>query len=99
MLVDWLLVQRRSTPSEVFFERPRTVLDWINPAAAVAFFIGLAFNLWAHLILPTVANEQLPLSFIGALIAAALYAGFARLSPRAVPSRRRAATRKPLITS
>jgi purine-cytosine permease-like protein len=99
MLVDWILVQRRATPAEAFFERPRMLTEWINPAAAAAFFLGLAFNLWAHLILPAAANHQLPLSFVGALLAAGLYAVLALLSPRTVSAPRRATTRSPLTTS
>ncbi|MBV9334560.1 MAG: cytosine permease, partial [Solirubrobacterales bacterium] len=41
MLVDWLFVQRRDTPAEEFFERPRRLTDWIDPVAGIAFFVGL----------------------------------------------------------
>lgn len=86
MLVDWILVQRRATPAQAFFERPRTVSDWIDPLAAFAFFVGLAFNLWIHLVLPAALNHQLPIPFVGALLSGALYAALARASPhRASP--------------
>jgi nucleobase:cation symporter-1, NCS1 family len=84
MLVDWILVQRRATPEEEFFERPRRVVDWIDPVAGVAFFAGLAFNLWIHLVLPASLNDQLPIPFVGALLSAALYAALAPLSPHRV---------------
>jgi purine-cytosine permease-like protein len=84
MLVDWILVQRRATPEDAFFERPRRLVDWIDPVAAVAFCIGLAFNLWIHLILPASLNHQLPIPFVGALLSAALYAALAPISPHRV---------------
>jgi purine-cytosine permease-like protein len=84
MLVDWILVQRRATPAEAFFERPQTAWDWIDPLAGIAFFAGLAFNLWIHLVLPASLNQQLPIPFVGALLSAALYAALAQMSPRRV---------------
>lgn len=81
MLVDWILVQRRATRAEEFFERPRKATDWIDPIAGTAFFVGLAFNLWIHLVLPASLNNQLPIPFVGALISAVLYAGLAPFSP------------------
>jgi purine-cytosine permease-like protein len=81
MLIDWILVQRRATPAEEFFERPRKATEWIDPIAGIAFFVGLAFNIWAHLVLPASLNDQMPIPFVGALISAVLYAGLGRLSP------------------
>ncbi len=85
MLVDWIMVQRRSVPAEAFFERPSTPAQWIDPPAAIAFFVGLAFNLWIHLVLPAGLIHQLPIPYVGALIAAALYALLAVKSPHRVP--------------
>jgi purine-cytosine permease-like protein len=96
MLVDWILVQRRATPAEAFFERPRTGWDWIDPLAGAAFFIGLAFNLWIHHLLPAGLNHQVPIPFVGALLSAALYAAVAQISPRRVHARR-APARVPMI--
>jgi purine-cytosine permease-like protein len=84
MLVDWIVVQRRATPDDAFFERPRRAVDWIDPVAGGAFFLGLAFNLWIHLILPAWLNHQLPIPFIGALLPAAVYAALAPISPHRV---------------
>jgi purine-cytosine permease-like protein len=84
MLVDWILVQRRSTPAEDFFERPRKATDWIDPIAGIAFFVGLAFNLWIHLVLPASLNNQLPIPLVGALISAMLYAMLAPLRPHRI---------------
>ena len=81
MLVDWIMVQRRSTPAEEFFERPRTLAQWINPPAVIAFFLGLAFNLWIRLVLPAGLVHQVPIPYVGALISAGLYALLARRSP------------------
>jgi purine-cytosine permease-like protein len=91
MLVDWLLVQRRDTPEDAFFERPHRLSEWLDPVAAVAFAVGVAFNIWIHLVLPAVLNHQMPIPLVGALISAALYALIApRFSPhrRATPVRR-----------
>jgi purine-cytosine permease-like protein len=84
MLVDWIVVQRRATPAEAFFDRPRRAVDWIDPPAAVAFFLGLAWNLWIHKVLPSSLDLQLPTPFVGAIIAAAVYAALARVSPHRV---------------
>jgi purine-cytosine permease-like protein len=96
MLVDWLLVQRRDTPEEAFFERPRRFSEWLDPVAAVAFAAGVAFNIWIHLVLPSALNEQMPIPLVGALLSAVLYAVMApRLSPHrqaAAPAPRRPGT-------
>lgn len=84
MLVDWIMVQRRSTPAEEFFERPRTLAQWINAPAVLAFFIGLAFNLWIHLVLPAGLVHQVPIPYVGALISAGLYALVASRSPHSM---------------
>jgi purine-cytosine permease-like protein len=73
MLADWYLVQRRRVEVDELFERPHRPQGWIAPAAAFAFCVGSAFSLWAHLILPTWANEQLPLPFVGALLSTLIY--------------------------
>jgi purine-cytosine permease-like protein len=85
MLVDWIWVQRRATPAEAFFERPRTVAQWIDPLAAVAFAVGVAFNIWIHLVLPASLINQVPIPLVGALLAAALYALLALRSSHRVP--------------
>jgi purine-cytosine permease-like protein len=90
MLVDWIMVQRRATPAEDFFERPTAPVHWIDPPAAIAFFVGLAFNLWIHLVLPAGLVAQVPIPYVGALISAGLYALLALRSPHRV-SRERAA--------
>jgi purine-cytosine permease-like protein len=96
MLVDWLLVQRRDTPEATFFERPRSFSDWLDPVAAVAFAAGVAFNIWIHLVLPSVLNDQMPIPLVGALLSAVLYAVMApSLSPHrqaAAPAPRRPGT-------
>lgn len=81
MLVDWIWVQRRRTPVETFFEKPRTLAQWIDPPAAAAFLVGLVFNIWIHKIAPAGFNHQVPIPFVGALISAALYAVLALRSP------------------
>jgi nucleobase:cation symporter-1, NCS1 family len=86
MLVDWIFVQQRATPAAEFFERPRRLTDWIDPLAGLAFFAGLAFNLWIHLVLPAGLVHQLPIPYVGALLAAGLYAVIARVSPHRVGS-------------
>lgn len=96
MLVDWIMVQRRSTPAEEFFEQPRRLAQWIDPPAAIAFFVGLAFNLWIHLALPAGLVHQVPIPYVGALIAAGLYAVLALRSPHRVP---REPTAQPRSTS
>ncbi len=85
MLVDWILVQRRATEAETFFQRPRTLSQWIDPVAGVTFFVGLAFNLWIHLVLPASLTDQLPIPLVGALLSAVLYAGLSRFSPHRAP--------------
>lgn len=95
MIVDWIWVQRRSTPSQAFFDKPKTLVQWFDPAATLAFFVGLAFNLWIHKIAPAGFNHQLPIPFVGALISAALYAILAMRSPHRVT---RAATSTPAPT-
>jgi purine-cytosine permease-like protein len=75
MLADWFIVQRRRVETEDLFERPRTVSGWIVPASAIAFCIGLAFNLWADNLLPSWFNEQLPLPLVGALLSTLIYLG------------------------
>ncbi len=93
MLVDWILVQRRCTPADEFFQRPRTLTQWIDPLAAVAFALGLAFNLWIHLVLPAGLVAQLPIPYVGALLSAALYALLALRSPHRVPPERAESSR------
>lgn len=53
MLVDWLYVQRRSTPAQRFFEPPRALPDWLSLPAAIAFCVGCAFSFWFGKIAPT----------------------------------------------
>lgn len=77
MIVDRLGVQRRSTPTEAFFARPATARQWIEPLAAVAFFVGLAVNLWIPDLVPAGFIQQVPIPFLGALISAVLYATLA----------------------
>jgi purine-cytosine permease-like protein len=84
MLVDWIWVQRRATPAEAFFERPRTAAQWIDPPAAIAFALGLAFNIWIHLVLPTSLTNQVPIPLVGALLSAGLYGLLALRSPHRV---------------
>jgi purine-cytosine permease-like protein len=81
MLVDWIWVQRRRTPTDAFFERPRTLTQWISPLAGVAFVIGLAFNIWFGDIAPAWFDNQVPIPFVGALLSAAVYAGLAVWRP------------------
>ncbi len=88
MLVDWIWVQRRRTPAAEFFDKPRTLAQWIDPPAAVAFLVGLAFNLWIHKIAPAGFNQQVPIPFVGALISTVLYAVLALRSPHRVTDQR-----------
>jgi purine-cytosine permease-like protein len=88
MLVDWIMVQRRATPAEEFFEKPQAPVHWIDPPAAIAFFVGLAFNLWIHLVLPAGLVQQVPIPYVGALLAGGLYALLALRSPHRVTRER-----------
>lgn len=74
MLVDWLYVQRRSTPVQRFFDPPRALPDWLSLPAAIAFCVGCAFSIWFGKIAPTWWAHQVPTPFVGALISGALYA-------------------------
>lgn len=84
MLVDWIWVQRRRTPADAFFEHPRTLAQWISLPAAFAFAVGLAFSIWFHDIAPAWFNHQVPMPFVGALLAAGIYAALAVWRPAAV---------------
>lgn len=84
MLVDWIWVQRRRTPAEAFFEHPRTLPEWISLPAALAFAIGLAFSIWFHKIAPAWFNNQIPMPFVGALLAAGIYAVLVVWRPAAI---------------
>ncbi len=86
MLVDWIVVQRRATATEAFFDRPRTLTDWIDPIAGLAFVVGLAFNIWIHLVLSTTLNQQMPIPLVGALLSALIYAALSPLSAHRVSS-------------
>jgi nucleobase:cation symporter-1, NCS1 family len=90
MIFDWIVIQRRRTAAEEFFERPRRLVDWIDPPAAVAFILALAFNLWIHLVLPSSLTAQLPIPFVGALLGTLLYALLALRSPHRVSASRSA---------
>lgn len=70
------------THAEEFFERPRQLTEWIEPAAGIAFFVGLAFNLWVQLILLSGLNNQLPIPLVGAPLAALIYAVLGQRPPR-----------------
>jgi purine-cytosine permease-like protein len=89
MLVDWLLVQRRDTPTGAFFERPRRLAQWLDPVAGACLAAGVAFNIWFHLALPHAVEVQVPIPLVGALVAGALYA---LLGPRYSAHRVRGAT-------
>ncbi len=81
MIIDWILVQRRATPAEAFFDKPRRWTDWLDPVATVAFLVGLAFNLGAVHVLPHGFTNQVPLPFVGALLSAVVFVALARFSP------------------
>jgi purine-cytosine permease-like protein len=73
MLADWLFIQRRQTPTEAFFERPRGLLDWFAWPGAVAFALGFVISAWGDRFLPAFFSTDLPLPVVGSLIAAAVY--------------------------
>jgi len=98
MLVDWIMVQRKSTPAEEFFERPRTFAEWVRPFALVAFLVGLAFNLWIHLVLPAGLVAQVPIPYVGALISAGVYALLASGNAQQSLRRRSAPDHSPIRT-
>jgi purine-cytosine permease-like protein len=84
MLVDWIYVQRRATPTEAFFRAPRSLPEWLSLPAAFAFAIGCAFSIWFHVIAPGWFNDQVPIPYIGALLSGVVYGAIAVARPAAV---------------
>jgi hypothetical protein len=74
MLVDWLYVQRRRTPADAFFQRPRSLAGRVVPSSIVAVAIGFVFGFWGDKFLPSVFYNTLPLPVVAAVIAAIVYA-------------------------
>jgi purine-cytosine permease-like protein len=77
MLADWLVIQRRATPADAFFEQPRGFLGWVSLPGAVAFCVGVVISAWGDRVLPAVFYNDLPLPVVGSLIAAAIYLALA----------------------
>jgi purine-cytosine permease-like protein len=73
MLVDWLFVQRRSTPAAAFFTSPRNLAGRLVPSSIIAVAIGFVFGFWGDKFLPGFFYNTLPLPVVAALIAAVLY--------------------------
>jgi purine-cytosine permease-like protein len=84
MLVDWIYVQRRATPTEAFFRAPRSLPEWLSLPAAFAFAIGCAFSIWFHDVAPGWFNDQVPIPYIGALLSGVVYGAIAVARPAAV---------------
>ncbi len=73
LIVDWLWVQKKSTPSGEFFSSPRTSRDWISWTAIVSFLIGFVVSFWGNTFLPGFFYNTLPLPVVGGLVGALLY--------------------------
>lgn len=81
MLVDWLFVQRRSTPAGAFFTSPRNLADRLVPSSIIAVAIGFVVGFWGDKFLPGFFYNTLPLPVVAALIAAILYWAAAAIWP------------------
>lgn len=74
MLVDWLWVQKRQTPAQAFFDRPKTVHGWWNVPALVTFAVGVVLSIWGSDVLPHLFTMILPLPVVAGIVSALLYA-------------------------
>jgi purine-cytosine permease-like protein len=86
MLVDWIWVQRRRTPVDAFFTRPRTSRGWWSWPAVIAFAIGLVISIWGGNWLPGLFTTVLPLPVVGGVISALIYGFWAVPRPQLTPS-------------
>ena len=73
MLVDWLYVQRRRTPTSAFFSNPRRLADRAVPSAILAVAVGFVFGFWGTDFMPGFFFNTLPLPVVAGVIAAILY--------------------------
>lgn len=74
MLVDWVWVQRRRTPTEAFYEPPKTSKGWWSWSAIITFAIGVVISVWGGDWLPGLFTTVLPLPVVGGVVAAILFA-------------------------
>ncbi|MCY0879627.1 MAG: cytosine permease [Firmicutes bacterium] len=85
MLVDWIWVQRRRTPVDAFFAKPRTSRGWWSWPAVIAFGVGLVVSIWGGDWLPGLFTTVLPLPVVGGLISALIYGAWAVPRPELTP--------------
>jgi purine-cytosine permease-like protein len=77
MLADWLWVQRRRTPVEEFFAKPKTIRAWFFWPGALAFVLGFVVSAWGDTFLPGFFYNVLPLPVVGALFGTIVYTALA----------------------
>ncbi|TCP49359.1 purine-cytosine permease-like protein [Tamaricihabitans halophyticus] len=77
MLVDWIAVQRRKTPSEEFFRAPRGFAERWRLDAVGACAVGVLIGFFGERFLPAFSYEVLPLPVVAGVVAAALFWLFA----------------------
>ncbi len=95
MLADWLWVQKKRTPPEAFYRRPRAFLGWFFWPGIVSFLVGFGISVWGDRFLPGFFYDVLPLPVVGAVVAAILYLMLALpAQPSPAPEQVPAATRE-----
>ncbi|WP_052372948.1 purine-cytosine permease family protein [Amycolatopsis taiwanensis] len=73
MLVDWVLVQRRSTPSEEFFRSPRGFLGKWRLDAILACGVGVLIGFFGEDFLPSFCYEIAPLPVVAGIVSALVF--------------------------
>lgn len=74
MMFDWVVIQKRSTPVYVFFEKKKRINELFRPSACIAFVLGVGLSSLSYFgLLPKVLSNTLPWPVVASLIACGVY--------------------------
>lgn len=80
MMFDWIVIQKRATPAEAFFERKTRWVELFRPSACIAFVFGVFLSSLSYAgLLPAMITDYLPWPVVASVIACGLYWVLVRL--------------------